>query len=257
MAANNDVRKTSAAVDGMANDWGLVEALMGGTDAMRKAGKKYLPQWPAEDTGGYQARLATATLFPAYSRTISVLSGKPFSKPVSIGEDVPKKFEPWLEDVDLQGRNLHTFAADLCANALAYGFCGILVDYPPADGVRTVADEQAAGVRPYFVHVAHGAILGWRAENIKGGLRLTQLRLLEHVEPGDSRLPNTVAGILDGGCAERLDRLRLDAHVDMNDQHMLLHRTVGRTIFFVVRRSKPGRPQKTMVCPTGSVMRSS
>ena len=185
MAGNDDVRKTTAAVDAMAADWSLIEALMGGTGAMRQAGKKYLPQWPAEDTESYKARLATATLFPAYSRTISVLSGKPFSKPVTIGEDVPKKFAPWLEDVDLQGRNLHAFAADLCAEALGYGFCGILVDVPPADGVKTVADEQRAGVRPYFVHVAHGSVLGWRAEKIKGGLTLTQLRLLENVEEPD------------------------------------------------------------------------
>ena len=108
---------------------------------MRRAGKQYLPQWPAEDRDSYEARLSTATLFPAYGRTISVLSGKPFSKPLTIGEDVPKRFLPWLEDVDLQGRNLHAFAADLCSEALAYGFCGILVDTPPAKGARTVADE--------------------------------------------------------------------------------------------------------------------
>src|ERR1700722_19685897 len=171
----SSVRKTSAAVDAMAEDWTLIDALMGGTATMRRAGKTYLPQWPAEDRESYVARLATATLFPAYERTISVLSGKPFSKPITIGEDVPKKFGPWLEDVDLQGRNLHAFAADVCAEALAYGFCGILVDAPPGEGVRTIADERKAGVRPYFVHVSHDAILGWRTEKIKGGYTLSQL----------------------------------------------------------------------------------
>lgn len=184
---NAEVRKTSAAVDGMSEAWALIEALMGGTNAMRSAGKTYLPQWPAEDPKAYEGRLGTATLFPAYARTISVLSGKPFSKPLTIGEDVPKKFGPWLEDVDLQGRNLHSFASDLCAEALAFGFCGILVDAPPAEGAKTIADEQSAGVRPYFVHVAHNAVLGWRAEKIKGGLSLTQLRLLENVEEPDGQ----------------------------------------------------------------------
>ena len=186
-ALNAEVRKTSAAVDAMAGDWQLIEALMGGTKTMREAGKRYLPQWPAEDGPSYDARLATATLFPAYARTISVLSGKPFSKPLTIGEDVPKRFGSWLDDIDLQGRNLHTFAADLCAEALGYGFCGILVDVPPAEGVRTVADEQKAGVRPYFVHVTHNSILGWRAQKVKGGMALTQLRLLENVEEPDGQ----------------------------------------------------------------------
>jgi hypothetical protein len=185
VTGNAEVRKSTAAVDAMAEDWSLIEALMGGTKAMRRAAKKYLPQWPAEDQDSYKARLNTATLFPAYARTISVLTGKPFSKPLTVGEDVPKRFEPWLEDVDLQGRNLHAFAADLCAEALGFGFCGILVDCPPAEGVKTVADEQSAGIRPYFVHVTHGAILGWRSEKVKGGLKLTQLRLLENVEESD------------------------------------------------------------------------
>jgi hypothetical protein len=182
---NAEVRKQSDAVSHMAEDWELIRSLLGGTKAMRRAAKRFLPKWPAEDEASYQARLETATLFPAYSRTVSVLTGKPFSKPLTIGEDVPKRFAPWLEDVDLQGRNLHAFAADLCSEALGYGFCGILVDYPPAEGVKTVADENKAGVRPYFVHLSHDQILGWRTEKVKGGLKLTQLRILEIVEEPD------------------------------------------------------------------------
>jgi hypothetical protein len=179
------VRKTSAAVDEMTADWTLIDALMGGTSAMRRAGRQYLPQWPAEDAESYKDRLATATLFPAYARTASVLTGKPFSKPIKIGEDVPPRIREWLEDVDLEGRNLHSFAADLCSEGLAHGLCGILVDCPPNPSARTVADERKAGVRPYFVHIHHGQILGWRTEKIKGGLKLIQLRLLEAVEEPD------------------------------------------------------------------------
>jgi hypothetical protein len=162
------VRKTSAVVDGMADAWPLIDALMGGTKAMRAAGKRYLPQWPAEEGDSYQARLATATLFPAYERTVAVMTGKPFSKPITIGEDVPTRLRGWCENIDLQGRNLHAFAADLCMEALGHGFGGILVDSPPAQGVKTVADEQKAGIRPYFVHVAHDAILGWKTERVGG-----------------------------------------------------------------------------------------
>ena len=178
----NDVAKPSDAVALMAEAWGLVSALIAGTSAMRKAGKRYLPQWPAEEKQSYDARLASATLFPAYSRTISVLTGKPFSKPITIGDDVPPRIVPWLDDVDLEGRNLHAFAADLCANALGYGLCGILVDCPPVVGVRTVADEKNLGLRPYFVHVRHDAILGWRSVTQGGKTVLTQLRLTESVD---------------------------------------------------------------------------
>jgi hypothetical protein len=179
------VRKTSAAVDKMAEDWALVDAVMGGTKAMRAAGKTYLPQWPSEDPDSYKTRLATATFFPAYGRTVSVLTGKPFSKPIAYGDDIPAGIKELLEDVDLQGRNLHAFAADLAAEAMAWGLCGILVDCPPNPGAKTLADEQKAGIRPYFVHVHHNAILGWKTEKSGGAVRLSQLRLLESVEEQD------------------------------------------------------------------------
>jgi hypothetical protein len=169
----------------MAQDWALVDALMGGTRAMRAAKQAYLPQWPAEDGESYKARLATSTLFPAYQRTVSVLTGKPFSKPITIGDDVPPRVAEMLPDVDLEGRNLDVFAAEVCEDALARGFCGILVDCPPNPGARTVAEEQQAGIRPYLVHIKAGAILGWKSEVVGGQRKLTQLRLLETVEVED------------------------------------------------------------------------
>lgn len=181
----HEVRKPSTAVEAMAVDWALIDALMGGTGAMRTAGKKHLPQWPAEDAKAYQARLGTATLFPAYARTVSVLTGKPFSKPLTIGEDVPPRIAAWLEDVDLQHRNLHTFAAEVCQEGLAYGLCGILVDCPQSGGARSVAQEKVAGIRPYMLHIRPQNILGWRAQLVNGSRVLTQLRLLEAVEVDD------------------------------------------------------------------------
>ena len=179
------VRQQSSAVLKMAEDWLLIDALMGGTNAMRKQSTKFLPKWPVEDQEAYSLRLATATLFPAYARTVSVLVGKPFSKQVTFDEKVPGRVKPWLEDVDREGRNLHTFAAALAEEALSHGLCGILVDAPAAEGVRTIEDEKSAGIRPYFVHIKHDAILGWRIDTTNGGARLKQLRLLESVEEDD------------------------------------------------------------------------
>jgi hypothetical protein len=179
------VRKQSDAVALMAQDWTLIAAVLGGTKAMRGAGQTYLPKWPCEDHDSYKARLHTATLFPAYARTVSVLVGKPFSKPLTIGEDVPPRIVELLDDVDCQNRNLHSFASELCQDALAFGLCGILVDCPPNNGAVTVQQERAAGIRPYFVHVHHNNILGWKASSQAGGRVLTQLRLLEMVEEED------------------------------------------------------------------------
>ena len=186
-----DVSTQSAAVLRMAENWPLIAALMGGTTAMRKVGKAYLPKWPNEDEKSYDARLKTAVLFPAFQRTIEVLAGKPFSKAVTYGDDVPKKMLPWLDNIDLQGRNLHNFASSILTDALAFALAGILVDYPPTvdDNGRplyvTKADEERASVRPYMVHIRPQNILGWRISNVNGAIVLAQLRLMESVEEPD------------------------------------------------------------------------
>lgn len=181
-----NVRTPTAAVVDAAEDLALIAALMGGTRGMRAAAKKYLPQWPNEADNAYDARLSTATLFPAFPRTVEVLAAKPFSRPITLGDDIPSRIKQWCEDVDLQGRNLHSYAASLADAVLAEGMAGILVDHPTKEkGVKTVADERKAGLRPYFVHIRKGDILGWRSVRIKGVETLTQLRLLERVTVDD------------------------------------------------------------------------
>lgn len=175
------VRKQSAEAAKLNEDCALIAALLGGTKTMRAAGKKYLPQWPGEDDKSYELRLAVATLFPAYTRTIDVLSAKPFSKPVTLGEDVPERLKPWLQNVDLSGRDLHSFLSEITQEAMGYGFAGILVDFPKAGNLVTKADEQAAGVRPYFVQIHVQNVLGWLPKNATSLNGLTQLRLLESV----------------------------------------------------------------------------
>lgn len=188
----NDVRKKSAAVEAMSAPLPLIRALLGGTAAMRAAGDALLPQWPNEEAESYKTRLAVATLFPAFPRTVEVLSGKPFSKPLTLSDDVPSRLQGWAEDIDLQGRNLHAFAASLCEDALGAGFCGVLVDYPTTEGLRTQADESAAGVRPYFVHIRLDDMLGWRYRRVNGVATLTQFRFLETVTEEDGEFGEIV-----------------------------------------------------------------
>lgn len=164
----------------------MISALLGGTAAMRLAGKTYLPRWPNEEDGFYQNRLSTATLFPAFSRTVEVLSGKPFSRPVTWDEKiVPARIRDMFPDVDLQGTNLHSFLADICEEAMAYGLCGILVEHPPTKTGLTVAQERQQGLRPYLVKVAATSLLDYDSERVNGQETFTLLRFLEVVSERD------------------------------------------------------------------------
>lgn len=172
----NNVRTQSDHMAAMSKNWPMVHALMGGTSAMREAGKAFLPQWPNEDDEVYKTRLSTAVLHPVFRRTVLVNAARPFSKPATVETELP---EEWLDDIDLQGTTLTAYANNVLVDALAFGFVGVLVEYPKAEGVKTVADEKAAKVRPYFVKYAPQSILGWKSDK---SFKLTQLRLLEIVE---------------------------------------------------------------------------
>jgi hypothetical protein len=153
---NNSVREQSASVVAQSRHWPLITALLGGTATMREAGETFLPKWPNEEQESYNTRIAIATLYPAFSRTAEVLASKPFSKPVALQEDVPERLAEWMQDCDLQGHNLHVFSSQLLRDCIDYGVSGVLVDYPPANGIKTQADEKATGVRPYFTRYAPG-----------------------------------------------------------------------------------------------------
>jgi hypothetical protein len=180
------VQDQSPQVREMAEEWPLLKALMGGTAAMRKGGEQFLPRWPNEEEKAYATRLKTATLFPAFRRTVGVMVGKPFAKALTFGDDMPQVIQQLCVNVDLQGSSLHTFASDLMMRTLSMGISGVLVDYPKTLGlVRTVADEQRLGARPYCVLVKHDQVLGWQEEQVNGAVRLKQLRLAEAREVDD------------------------------------------------------------------------
>lgn len=173
-------------VNAMAVGWSLVCDLLGGTEDMRAAGKRHLPQWPAEEDDAYKARLAVATLFPAFGETVESLSAKPFSEPITVGEDVPASVVPLLMNIDLEGRNLHNFAHDTMLQVMGPGLCGILVEAPVrGEEVKTLAQERAAGIRPYWVLIKPEQILGWKKRKVNGVWQLVQLRIMECVEEDD------------------------------------------------------------------------
>lgn len=179
------VFEQSAQVKAMADSWPIVAALIGGTKAMRAASETYLPKWPNEEADSYKTRKDTATLFPAFSRTLGVMAGKPFAKALTLGEDVPPQIAEWMQDCDLEGRNLHTFASEMMEEVLGYGLAGVLVDYPRVGPIRTLAEERQIGARPYLVKIEHSQILGWKAKRVNGVMKLTQLRLAESAEEDD------------------------------------------------------------------------
>jgi hypothetical protein len=180
------VESKSAAVEAMEASWSLVSCLMGGTDAMRAAGRTYLPQMPMEGGSEYTCRLAVATLFPAFSETVGQMAGRLFSEPLQIGDDVPSVIIEQLGNADLEGRNIDGVAGEWFSKALEKGLCHALVDFPPMEGVvANAAEERASGARPYIVLIDPINVLGWRSQRINGIETLLQVRIIEAAEEDD------------------------------------------------------------------------
>lgn len=184
------VNAKSPAIEAMSKAWDIIDPLMAGTAAMRDAKEMLLPRFPSEDVTAWQTRIKQATLFPTFRRTVMVMSGKPFSKALVLSEDTPPEIEEWAKDIDCEGVNLHSFASEMMTETLASGLAGILVEAPRTIATvngraPTKAEQQAAGVRPYWVRIKHRQILGWKTEKANGRVRLTQLRLAESAEVDD------------------------------------------------------------------------
>jgi hypothetical protein len=165
----------------MADERALIATLMAGTDAMRKAGVRLLPKAPAESLDAYNYRLAVSVLYNGMRRTVETLAGKPLAEPLKFGDNVPQQIQDWCDDVDLQGRDLHAFAHAVFVQAIADGISHMLVEYPTTTIGATLAEKRTTGARPYFLHLKHDQILGWKSERISGVETLIELRFKETV----------------------------------------------------------------------------
>lgn len=162
-------------------------ALMGGTTAMRAARERYLPKFGQEQEAAYEARLRSSWLFNGYRKTVRDMTGRVFSKPVEIN-DAPTQIEDWAKNIDLQGRDLSTFARQVFEDAIeGPGISYIMVDAPPRDGTVTQAQAQARNLRPYMIHLRAEDILGWKTAVIANVTTLIQLRIMEEYTETDPK----------------------------------------------------------------------
>jgi len=190
---------TAAYLESMGN-LELIDALMGGTKAMREGGRTFLPQEELESDTAYENRKTRSFLLNAFDRTVQRLTGEVFSKELNKGENFNEALSEWCDDVDGEGKNLDRFSWEVFAAALSRGYTFLLVDYPAAnimvaeDGKPYFVDEDGTeklftkglekekNYKPYLVHVLPKNLIGCRTAVINGKRTLTQIRIKETTE---------------------------------------------------------------------------
>lgn len=179
-----DVSTPSPRVEYLEAERQLVRTIMGGTFAMREAVTKYLPRHPAESSGVYKTRLEKTFLDNFVDLAITKSTGKIFAKPIKT-ENIPSQIDGLLTNIDRQGRALDPFIMDVAKQAFEDGISFVMADMPPSDGITTLADEKAAGVRPYAIHIKPQDILETVSEMIGGVETLTRVRIREVIQELD------------------------------------------------------------------------
>jgi len=165
------------AVYAMMPDWALMAAVTNGTSYIQSQAQFFLAPEPREDADAYQKRVSRSLLSPYTLRLIENAAGMVLRRPITItGDDFWKDF---ASNVDGLGSSINEYARRLLTSALTYGHSAVMVDFPPAEGIVTLADELNAGRRPYFIHIDADQIWGWRQESTLPGSALTQIRLYE------------------------------------------------------------------------------
>lgn len=173
-----DVSTPSPRVEYLESERQLVRTIMQGTFGMRAAGEKYLPKHPAESDGVYKTRLQKTFLDNFVDLAITKSTGKVFAKPIKT-ENIPSQIDGLLTNIDRQGRALDPFIMDVAKQAFQDGISFVMADMPPTGGITTLADEKAAGVRPYAIHIKPQDILETVSEMIGGVETLTRVRIRE------------------------------------------------------------------------------
>lgn len=161
----------------------VVAALLGGTDAMRAAGRTYLPQWAQESNDAYAIRLSTATLLPVLKETVRQMVGRVFYQDMDT-EKVASALREYLPNIDLRNNSLSVFCAEWFADALAFGASFAVADYPFSNS-DTLADAREMGLRPYAVLVKNSDVLGFRSELRNGVEVCTQFRYMQTIVEQD------------------------------------------------------------------------
>lgn len=166
--------------------WVPVADVLAGTQYMRANSNKYLPRLCNESDACYQTRINRSVLSPLFHRVLKAAVGLIMRKPIYLEGGDEAYWEEWRMNVDRQGSSLDEFMGKIIYSAIAYGHCGVLVDFPTNEA-RNLREERELAAEPYFIMEQAPNIIGWRHDPADGKGQLQQVRLREIITQPEGR----------------------------------------------------------------------
>ena len=153
--------------------WQRIRDVLAGDRAIKRAGEKYVARLDSQNDDEFRAYIERGFFYNATSRTVSGYVGMIFRRDPVL--QLPEKsvalhpaLKGFINDVDLLGTTLDSYAKNIIEDVVALGRAGTLIDW---DGEK----ENRAYVSMY----AAESILNWRQTRINGLLKLSLVVLAE------------------------------------------------------------------------------
>lgn len=175
--------------------WDMVEDVLTGTPAIRRAGELYTPRAKAESEERYKARLNRSRFFNIYARVLDSLVGRVYRKPPKLANDAGAGILQDVENIDGRGTHLAVLGRRLFRQSIHQGFSAILIDTPQVqlDRRPTLADATRLGLRPYWVPIKASQIWNHRPTVVNGREVLSQVTIYEEPTEPVGRFGETTA----------------------------------------------------------------
>ena len=166
--------------------WKKVRDCLTGDEAIKKAGRLYLPMPNPTDTskenmGRYDNYKERAVFYNVTRRTVDGWNGQVFSRePIS---RFPDEMDELWYDVDGAGSSIDQQAKLALGSVMGYGRGGLLVDYPRVDGPLTIKEIKDGYIRPTIHFYSPESIINWKMRKI-GATYVPSLIVLKETVTG-------------------------------------------------------------------------
>lgn len=158
--------------------WEKNRLVCAGTDAVKEAGVKLLPQLEGQSTDEYDAMVVRANFFPGALRALHGTNGMIHAKTPTI--TFPEGKMSYLDNIGLSGSSIAEVAEEITEEQMLQGWVGIFAFYNPVPGTSEL--------KPFLSVIRAENIWDWRFGVVNGVKQLTYVKFVEYVESPDSNM---------------------------------------------------------------------
>ena len=160
--------------------WLRIRDVLAGDRAIKRGGEKYVARLDSQSDDEFLAYVERGFFYNATARTVSGFVGMIFRRPTVLQLPDPSSvlhpvLQTFVNDVDLLGTTLDSYAKHLVTEVVSVGRGGTLVDW------RDVPEHRA-----YLSRYSAESILNWRESRLDGQVKLTLVVVSENA-PGVSK----------------------------------------------------------------------